>query len=311
MARKAKQFQFTVFTPTFNRARTLARVFLSLRAQTLGDFEWVIVDDGSTDDSGHLVNDWQRDAPFPIRYVKQPHRGKMAALNIGVEQARGELFLCLDSDDECMPNALERFLFHWHTIPELERAHYVGITGLCLDGHGYVIGDRFPQDVFDSDCLEISYKNKIRGEKWGFQRIDVMRRFPFPELPDAVHVPESIVWNAIARDFRTRFINEPLRIYHQGAPDQLASQEGITFARGLRLWYETVLNRDIDWFRHAPKEFVRSAVNYSRFSFHLETGLRRQGRALENRPARFLWGTTLPMAYAVYRRDRLRLKKTA
>jgi len=112
---------FTLFTATFNRAHTLHRVYESLVCQTLRDFEWLIVDDGSTDSTREVVEGWQSEAAIPIRYYHQPNAGYHIAFNRGVELARGELFLSLGSDDACKPYALERFYHHWMAIPETER----------------------------------------------------------------------------------------------------------------------------------------------------------------------------------------------
>ena len=107
------RYVFTVFTPTFNRSLTLRRVYESLRLQTFRDFEWLIVDDGSTDCTKELVEKWRTESSFPIRYIYQENRGKPAAFNQGVQKAQGELFLTLDSDDACVPQALERLKYHW------------------------------------------------------------------------------------------------------------------------------------------------------------------------------------------------------
>ncbi|MDP5238381.1 glycosyltransferase family A protein [Uliginosibacterium sp. 31-16] len=93
---------FTVFTPTYNRAAVL---YDSLCAQTCRDFEWLIVDDGSTDDTRELVARWQSEAGFSIHYVWQKNGHKKTAMNRGAAEARGELFLTLDSDDACLPDA--------------------------------------------------------------------------------------------------------------------------------------------------------------------------------------------------------------
>ena len=113
----AERFVFTVFTPTLDRAHTLERVYRSLVAQTFRDFEWIVVDDGSTDGTEQLVGGWRAEAPFPIIYQFQEHRGKHVATNRAVAVARGDLFLTLDSDDSCIPRALERFKSHWDAIP--------------------------------------------------------------------------------------------------------------------------------------------------------------------------------------------------
>ncbi len=93
---------FTVFTPTYNRAHTIHRAFDSLRAQTLRDFEWLVVDDGSTDNTSELIASWAKVADFPIRYFKQDHSGKHIAHNLAVREARGKFFLPLASDDACL-----------------------------------------------------------------------------------------------------------------------------------------------------------------------------------------------------------------
>src|SRR5216684_6062284 len=152
------RYVFTVFTPTFNRSLTLSRVYESLRLQTFRDFEWLIVDDGSTDGTGELVEKWQTESGFPIRYIYQENQGKATAFNRGVREAQGELFLTLDSDDACVMQALERFKYHWDKIPPNQRDKFSAITVLCQDQKGRLVGDRFPRDVLDSDCIELVFK---------------------------------------------------------------------------------------------------------------------------------------------------------
>jgi glycosyltransferase involved in cell wall biosynthesis len=190
-------YVFTVFTPTQNRARTLPRVYESLSAQTFRDFEWLVVDDGSTDETQSLVEQWREEAALSIRYVYQEHQGKHVAFNRAARESRGELFLNLDSDDRCVPHALERLKHHWDSIPDDRRAAFSSVTVHCMDPQGKLIGDMFPRDVTDSDPLEIRYRFHVRGEKWGFQRTDVMRQYPFPEMPAGSYVAEDIVWSRI------------------------------------------------------------------------------------------------------------------
>src|SRR4029434_11350090 len=106
--------RFTVFTPTYNRAQTIHRVYDSLRAQTLRDFEWLVVDDGSTDATSDLIANWARTASFLIRYVKQEHSGKHIPHNLALREAQGQLFVPLDSDDGCVSHALARPGDHWY-----------------------------------------------------------------------------------------------------------------------------------------------------------------------------------------------------
>ena len=200
------------FPPTYERAHTLERVYRSLCLQTFTDFEWVIVDDGSTDCTADLVTGWQKENLFPIYYEKQLNKGKHIAVNRGVQLARAELFLIADSDDAFPPNALQIFYEAWAEIPELERQNYTGVTGLCVDETDKIVGDKFPSDVFVSTPGECFYRHGITGEKWGFHRTDVIRKFPFPALEGFRFFPEGLIWNAIGRVYKTRYINQIVRV---------------------------------------------------------------------------------------------------
>lgn len=296
-----------MFTPTYNRAHTLHRVYNSLVQQSVPCFEWLIVDDGSIDNTERLVARWASEAQFPIRYLRQDNRGKHMATNLGVREARGVFFLELDSDDACVPYALERFAFHWLAIPEADRSSFTGVTALCQDQHGRIVGDRFPSDVLDSNSLEVRYRYKVRGEKWGFQRTEVLRQFPFPLTEEPIYVPEGVVWSRIARKYRTRFVNEPLRIYwtdNDAGSERLTAKRSLGRAnQGYVIWHRSVLDTETDWFRRAPKEFLRSAFHYSRFSFHSRVGVREQQRTVPNLLGKTLWLTMLPMGWGAYIAD--------
>jgi glycosyltransferase involved in cell wall biosynthesis len=266
---------FTVFSPTYNRAHTLPRVYESLKQQTFRGFEWLIVDDGSTDNTRELVAAWQEESKFPIRYFWQKNEHKKVAFNRGVREAQGELFLTWDSDDEAVPEALEILARHWQSIPPNKKEMFSGVTGLCVDGKGKIVGSRFPTDVIDSDSLEIRYRYRVSGEKWGFQRTDVMRQFPFPE--NAIgHVPEGVIWSALAKRYKTRFVNDILRVYH--AEGDSIMQTGISSggakknADGHALWAREVLCNEMRWFFYSPIWFLKMAANFTRFQMHLRRG---------------------------------------
>lgn len=297
--------RFTVFTPTYDRAHTLPRVFQSLSAQTLRDFEWLVVDDGSKDATRELVQTWAASAPFPIRYVHQENAGKAAATNLGVRLAEGELFLMADSDDEFVPEALERFALHWDAIPADQREHFTGVTALVRDPAGHVLGNPFPTSPLDSDSLELMYRFHVRGEKWGFHRTDVIRAFPFPELAGTRHTPEDVVWRAIARRYKTRFVNEVLRVYHQDAGAQLTRLSARQWAE-FRGYYAQRMGEDLDWLRVAPVEFYRLMVNYARWCFVAADSLSIQKRRLTARRLRALWAAAIVPGFLLAGRDCLR-----
>jgi glycosyltransferase involved in cell wall biosynthesis len=302
------RFNFTIFTPTYNRANTLHRVYDSLRDQTFRDFEWLVIDDGSTDRTDALIRSWQQDADFPIRYIWQPNQGKHVAFNRAVQEAMGELFLPLDSDDACIPTALERLYYHWQNIPRAEKNSFSAVTVLSKDQEGRLVGTTFPQQIIDSDSLEIRYKYRVEGEKWGFHRTEVLKKFPFPALADLSFVPEGIIWSKIARKFKTRFVNEILRVYYQdstGVTIQLSqTRNPAKDAQGWVLWHQSRLNEEIGWFIYSPWTFFRSAVHYSRFSFHAGISMFNQLRRLHTLPG-VLWLVFSPLGFVVFLRDKM------
>lgn len=300
---------FTVFTPTYNRAHVIHRVYESLLAQTFRDFEWLVVDDGSTDGTRSLIDAWRKDPAtwFPIRYVWQENRHKKSAHNLGVREARGVLFLPLDSDDLCVPEALERFAYHWFAIPEVDRDRFSAVTALCVYEDGSVVGDRFPCEKWiDSNSLDMHYRYGIKGEKWGFQRVDVLKQFLFPE--DILgHVPEGVVWAQIARSYKTRFINETLRIYCQddvGDVQQITRGDIAEHAAGHLYWKRMILSHDIDYFRYKPMSFILDAARLTRFYLHCNQKYRLRYWP-DSSLGKLLAGITVPVGLLWWLRDRI------
>lgn len=295
---------FTVYTPTYNRAHTLQRVFDSLLAQTCRDFEWLVIDDGSTDNTAELMARFQSEAGFEVRYVREPHRGAHHAHNLSLRESRGELWLKLDSDDGCVPQALERFKHHWESIPADHRDAFSGVTGLCRDQNGAQVGTSFPADPLDCSAAELEYVHKVRGEKWGFLRLDVVRRFPYPDDVPGNFIPESFIWCQVSRQFKTRHVNEPLRIYWMDAPSLVHGRsDPHTNAAGHRLMFKMVLDLECGWFFVAPLRLLRAATQYSRFAWLSGTGLARQFDELKSTGGRLLWLMALPGGWGLWLRD--------
>lgn len=296
---------FTVYTPTFNRAHTLHRVFDSLQAQTCRDFEWLVIDDGSTDDTAALMARYQNEAAFPVRYLQEPHRGAHHAHNLSLKESHGQLWLKLDSDDGCLPDALARLKHHWENLPAAQRDSFSGVTGLCRDQNGALVGPAFPADPLDCSAAELEYRHKIYGEHWGFLRLDVLRQFPYPEDVPGNFIPESFIWCQISQQHQTRHINEELRIYWMDAPSLVHGRsDPRTNAAGHRLMFKMVLDLESGWFFTAPLRLLRAAVQYSRFAFLSGVGLARQFRDLRSLGGRLLWLTAVPVGSVLWLRDR-------
>lgn len=299
---------FTVFTPTYNRAHTLSRVYESICAQEFRDFEWVIVDDGSTDESETLVRGWVSEAPFAVRYFKQANGHKKTAFNRGVREARGKLFLCLDSDDAMPPDALRKFHNAWFSIPEDQRDGFSGVAGLCVDEAGSVVGDTFPATPFDSDDLSLRFRFGVEGEKWAFHRRDILEHYPYPEFIPGF-VVEGVVWNAIARKYRTRYVNEVVRIYYPEENSLVNSRKTLgklrSIAQGTSYAYREFIDHDGKWFFSAPLKLIKIAANQTRFTWHS----RRSGRGVVYHPmtmaGKALKAIAWPIGFGIFLYDEL------
>lgn len=302
------QYKFSVFTPTYNRAHTIHRVYESLCKQTFRDFEWLIVDDGSNDGTKKLVEKWMSEADFPIRYIWQENKGKHVAFNHGVAAAKGELFLTADSDDGFIANSLERFNYHWESISENNKAKFVGVVAHCMYQDGKLAGNMFPSSPLDSDAEEIFYRYKLKGEKWGFQRTDVLKEFPFPEPKEMKFVSEGYVWFRIAKKYKTRFVNEILRIYHQDAGNQLVKRPACKIAPA-RIFYVDNINISINWFWYAPYRFWKTAVQYVRFSILSKDSIYLQLHRLKGALPKLLWFLAIVPGVILATRDLVQNRK--
>jgi glycosyltransferase involved in cell wall biosynthesis len=304
---------FTVFTPTYNRAHTLHRVYDSLCAQTLRTFEWIVVDDGSTDNTAGLVAGWAETTHFPIRYFRQNHSGKHIAHNLALREARGKFFLPLDSDDACLPLALERMLHHWNTIPVAERVNFSGVSGLCVDQTGQIIGDQYPSDPFDTTLRERKYVYRLRGEKWGSALTELARRFPFPEIPGTQFVPEGTVWHELAKTHKDRCVNEVFRVYYMDDPKGERITQRNRFrenAPGRWHYYVWLLNNDIEYLFHAPIPFLKAAVMLPIVAHAAGKGLGNTLNSLRTARSKLLVGLALPISYCLYVYDSARAART-
>jgi glycosyltransferase involved in cell wall biosynthesis len=275
----------------------------------LRDFEWLVVDDGSTDGTLELIKDWANVADFPIRYFWQNHSGKHVAHNLAVKNARGKFFLPLDSDDGCVPGALERLAYHWETIPITERKYFAGIGGLSENQFGDIIGDQFPWDPFDATLRDRKYVYHLHGEKCGATLMEIVRQFPFPEIRETQFVPEGVVWLAIAKTHKIRNVNEVLRIYYVDDEETgatLTRRKGLSDNASGRLYYYVwLLNNDLEYFFYSPLPFLKAAVMLPIVGWYSRQPLRTALHDLNKASAKTLVLSLLPLASVLYALDRM------
>jgi len=291
--------RISVLTATYQRARTLPRLYASLVAQTGDDFEWVVVDDGSSDGTDELVRSLQDEAGFPIEYFRQQNQGRHAALNRAVELARGEFCSTIDSDDWYMPEALERMLARWEEIPPERREQFADVEGLRIDPDGEPVCDRFPSDVFDTDGFELVALHGVEGDKVGMFRTEVLRQFPFPENL-GWYVTPALVGNRIAAGYATRGVNE-VWAYSDYGPGGLTDRKTELRLRfldsQLAYWAEYVAMPR----RMRRRARLRGYANCVRYSLVAGRKLRPTAAAL---PSPAWTALALPPGLLLYLRDR-------
>ncbi len=254
---------FTVFTPAYNRAYIIGKLYESLCTQTLRDFEWLVVDDGSTDNTSQLIAEFSRQNKITIRYIRQENGGKHRAINRGVKEARGELFFIVDSDDHLTNTALERLAFHYGKVKG--NPSFCGVSGLRKFPDGRKIGGEENWKILDCTCLEFRYKFKARGDIAEAYKTSVLKEFPFPEFPGERFCAESLVWNRIAQKFKLRYFYEKIYVCEY-LPDGL-SASSVRFRRSSPTYATTIYSELLRFCKVPVKIKLKSAINFWRFAF--------------------------------------------
>ena len=165
----------TIFTPAYNRAHTIMRTYESLCRQTCKDFEWLVIDDGSMDNTRQLVEGWMKEGIIPIRYIYQENQGMHGAHNTAYKNINTELNTCIDSDDWMPDDAVEKIVTFWKKYGSDKVA---GIIGLDATKDGQILGDRFPDSLKEITLRGFHEELKGSGDKKLVYRTDVICNTP-------------------------------------------------------------------------------------------------------------------------------------
>ena len=201
----------TIFTPTYNRAYILPQLYDSLTKQTNRNFEWLIVDDGSSDNTEEIVNAWVSENLIQIRYIKQENGGKMKAHNTGAQNTDCELFFCVDSDDYIVETAVDTILNKWGSLNADEKKSLAGMVGYRGISTNTPIGHEFPVNV-ERDSLGGFYKKGLTGDTSLIFRTDIIKQFPFPIIANEKFITEAYVYDQIDRTYQLYAIPKILTI---------------------------------------------------------------------------------------------------
>lgn len=253
----------TVFTPTYNRAYILPKLYESLKKQICNDFEWLIVDDGSTDETEKIVRGWLTEETFPVRYIKQLNGGKHAAINRGVLGLKSELFFIVDSDDQLTPDAIAIIKQKYQEVRDDDTV--AGIIGMRIYPDGKRIGGEASFE--DTICTrsDFRYKKKINGDLAEVYKTDILRKYPFPIIEGEKFCPESVVWLKIAKKYKLLFVNKGIYVCEYLADGLTHHVDQIR----IKSPHLAVVNYVLEYESDIPLKIkIKDAINYWRFRFH-------------------------------------------
>lgn len=217
----------TIFTPTFNRAYCLGQLYDSLLRQTSKNFCWLIVDDGSTDNTKELVLSWQKEGKVPIEYHWQKNRGKMRAHNYGVTLTQTELFMCCDSDDYLTDDAVEKICRAWASYME-PRESISGIMGpRCVYKGTVKMENSLPLQNEAMTLWDFTHRRGHVKETFLVFVTEIIRQYPFPVQPGETFIPEGYTYNQLDDYYKMIPLKEELMICHY-------LSDGYTLGDGLK-----------------------------------------------------------------------------
>lgn len=201
-------FMITVLTPTYNRAYILDKAYKSLLDQQDKNFEWLIVDDGSSDNTEELVKKFIKEKKINIRYIKKENGGKHTALNEGIKKSKGEYLIILDSDDTLSSNAIS--LINKYSLKYKNNDKICGFSFLKCFPNNEKIGRKMDDVEIISNHIDYRYNKNMYGDMAEVFRTEILKKYVFPVYKNEKFLSEAIVWNKIAFKYDTVYINEPL-----------------------------------------------------------------------------------------------------
>lgn len=191
--------KLTIFTPTYNRAYILPKLYESLIKQTNKNFIWLIVDDGSYDNTKGLVNKWIKENIINIEYIKQENQGKHIAHNTGVDNCKTELFFCVDSDDYLLENAVEDIYSEYY---EIEDKNIAGIVSIKMTKEKKPIGTDMPTNIKYSSLSDLYEKYRFKGDTALVFKTDILKMYKFPNINGEKFVGEEYIYCQIDENYQ-------------------------------------------------------------------------------------------------------------
>lgn len=253
----------TIFTPTYNRGHLLKDLYESLLKQTIKDFEWIIIDDGSKDNTSEVVNVFIKEEKIAIHYLWKENEGKHIAINEGVELAKGELFFIVDSDDILPSESLEIVLEKYQKVKN--DITVSGIGGRIGGRRGGIIGsENYYEDVLLTS-LELRFGRNIQGDMAEVYKTQILKKYPFPKFEGEKFCPEALIWQKIDQKYKMLWFSDIIYEceYLQGGLSDTIVKIRKNSPKASCLYYSNLSKYKIPFVQK-----LKAVVNYWRFAYY-------------------------------------------
>lgn len=291
--------RITVFTPTYNRAYLLPRLYESLCNQTSRDFLWLVIDDGSSDGTAELIQKWQAEKRIEVQYHFKENGGMHTGHNAAYKIIETELNVCIDSDDYMPTNGVELILKTWSEISN--KREIAGLVGLDATHEGKILGSKMPTGIERGSYHDLYTKYNARGDKKFVLKTEEVKKYPlYPEYKNEKLVPLGILYIMMGEQKPFVFLDEVICIveYQEGGSSNtilkqyFQSPRGFAYARKIRLKHKS-----------AAKDIVKNCLHLSSLYF-----ITNDFKILtENNKFKLLTLLLLPLGFVFYKY--LQLKK--
>ena len=299
------EVKISIVTPSYNRAHTLSRVYESLKNQTFKDFKWIIMDDGSTDNTSELVKSFQAENLFEIDYFWNENQHKFITVFEGIKKVSSNYFMIVDSDDSYPNNALQNLFDEVEKITNQDE--FISVMGLSQYTDGKIVGHQYPNNGFDGSIFDMRYKYKVRGDKFGifitktYQQL--LKNFDYSPYKNKGYIPQAVFFNTYdANGLKTRFVNKVVRNYHLD-DDDANSVSNTRFTGkntfGLMEGYRSFLNSYGSKLFGYPKALIRNLVGYHIYSLINNRSFSEINNGLTN--FKLLSTLIYPLSYLYYK----------
>ena len=249
--------RITVFTPTYNRAYLLPRLYESLCRQTSKDFLWLVIDDGSSDNTEQLVKKWQSEGSIEIQYHYKENGGMHTGHNYAYKIIETELNVCIDSDDYMPGDAVNKIILKWDSLEN--KSNIAGIIGLDADKEGKIIGTKIPENLMKGSLHDLYHRYAVTGDKKIVLRTDIVKEYPYyPEYENEKLVPLGILYLMIGKDYDCIYTNEVYCIVEyqeEGSTHSIFQQykqspRGFAYSRKIQIRYLESFSNQIKNYAH-------------------------------------------------------------